>query len=74
MLKALLAAYLEPYAAFQALENADDSTTFFALSEELKTYPLGAVWDYYCLTKGVPAASDWVSEVKNYEDTVLSNR
>jgi L-rhamnose isomerase len=35
--------------------------------------PIGAVWDYYCQSQGVPAAN-WLSEIKTYERDVLSKR
>ena len=34
----------------------------------------GAVWDYYCLKKGVPVGEDWISEMKRYERETLSAR
>ena len=42
--------------------------------EELKTYPMGAVWDYYCLKEGVPVREEWFKEVEKYEEEVLSKR
>lgn len=45
-----------------------------ALVEELKTFPFGAVWDYYCLTKDVPIGADWLVETQRYEEEVLTAR
>lgn len=73
-LKALLVALLEPTAQLQALEREGDYTARLAMLEELKTLPYGAVWDYYCLSKGVPAGPAWLGEVKQYEREVLSKR
>ena len=42
--------------------------------EERKSLPAGAVWDYYCLTKGVPVGMDWLAQVKQFEADVLSKR
>ena len=42
--------------------------------EEMKSKPFGAVWDYYCLKANVPVAQDYIPEVTNYEDKVLSLR
>ena len=28
--------------------------------EESKTLPLGAIWDYYCLTNNVPVGGSWL--------------
>ena len=47
---------------------------FIALQEEAKTLPFGAVWDFYCESKGVPAGDHWLAEVKSYEKNVLSKR
>jgi L-rhamnose isomerase len=74
MLKALLIALLEPSQKLRELEAAGDYTSRLALSEELKTLPLGAVWDYYCLQQRVPLGSAWLDEVKSYERDVLSKR
>jgi L-rhamnose isomerase len=73
LLRALLIALLEPPAIKQA-EAAGDFTTRLALQEEAKTLPFGAVWDYYCESKGVPAGDAWLAEVKSYEKNVLSQR
>ena len=56
MLKALLLALLEPTDELRALEQAGDFTARLALLEELKTLPVGAVWDYYCLRQTCPWA------------------
>ncbi len=45
MLKALLAALLEPTAKLCELEAAGDYTGRLAMLEELKSLPMGAVWD-----------------------------
>ncbi len=74
MLKALLAALLEPIDTLRKVENAGDFTSRLALLEEQKTLPLGAVWDYYCQKSNVPAARAWLDEVKKYEKDVLSKR
>ncbi len=73
-LKALLAALLEPTDNLQRLEQEGDYTARLALLEEQKTMPLGAVWDYYCQTSGVPVGVDWLEKVQNYEREVQSKR
>jgi L-rhamnose isomerase len=73
LLRALLFALLEP-PGIKAAELAGDNTARFALQEESKSLPLGAVWDYYCESKGVPAGEAWLAEVKRYEKEVLSKR
>ena len=74
VLKALLAALLEPTEMLQAAELEKDFTKRLAWMEELKTYPLGAVWDYYCLRNNVPFGTSWLDEVRRYERDVLSRR
>ena len=74
MLKALLLALLEPTGKLRALEQAGDFTARLALSEELKTLPAGAVWEYHCLRHNVPAGAAWLDEVKQYEAKVTSKR
>jgi L-rhamnose isomerase len=74
LLKALLAALLEPSELLRRLEADGDYTSRLALLEELKTLPLGAVWDHHCLTGGVPVGRQWLDEVKRYEREVLSTR
>ncbi len=71
--KALLLALLEP-PAIRAAELAGDTTARLALQEESKSLPFGAVWDYYCETKGVPIGEAWLAEVKAHEKIVLSKR
>jgi len=73
-LKALLQAMLEPTEMLKQAELAKDYTTRLALMEEWKSYPFGAVWDYYCASQGVPVREAWLDEVKAYEQQVLSKR
>jgi L-rhamnose isomerase len=74
MLKALLAAMIEPTDRLRAAEASGDYTSRLALQEEFKTLPFGAVWDYYCTTKETPTGACWLAEVKQYESKVLSLR
>jgi L-rhamnose isomerase len=74
VIKALLAALLEPTATLRDLEQTGDYTARLALLEELKTYPLGAVWDHFCETREVPVGKCWLDEVKRYEKSVLARR
>ena len=73
MLRALLIALLEP-PAIKSAELKGDFTSRLALQEEAKTLPFGAVWDYYCESKGVPVGGNWLPEVKHYEKDILSKR
>jgi len=73
MIRALLIALLET-PLIRTAEAAGDFTTRLALQEEAKTLPFGAVWDFYCESQGVPVGEHWLTQVKHYEQTVLSKR
>jgi L-rhamnose isomerase len=72
-LKGLLMALLESN-NMRAAEKSGDLTTRLALMEDAKCLPWGAVWDAYCESQDTPIGSDWLPEVKNYENAVLSKR
>ncbi|WP_309088404.1 L-rhamnose isomerase [Domibacillus sp.] len=74
MIKALLYALLVPNEHLKQLQEEGNFTERLALMEEFKTYPFGAVWDYYCEQMNVPVKESWLNEVKQYEETVLSKR
>jgi L-rhamnose isomerase len=74
MLKALLIALLEPTEKLREMEMGGDFTSRLAMLEELKTMPFGAVWDYYCIKKDVPAGPGWFKEVRDYEAKVTRSR
>ena len=74
MIKALLNAMLMPNEKLKQLQDAGNFTERLALMEEFKTYPMGAVWNYYCEKNNVPVAESWLDEVKEYEKVELSNR
>jgi len=74
LIKALLAAMLEPVTLLQAAEQAGDFTGRLALLEDSKTLPFGAVWDYYCASSRVPPREAWLDEVRRYERDVLMAR
>ncbi|MBP3961693.1 L-rhamnose isomerase [Paenibacillus lignilyticus] len=73
-IKALMRAMLDPVEALRQAELDGDYTTRLALQEEFKSYPFGAVWDYYCEKNGVPVREAWLAEVKAYEQAVLLQR
>ena len=74
MIKALLYALLTPNDYLKQLQEEGNYTERLALMEEFKTYPFGAVWDYYCQEMGVPVKESWLKSVKDYEKAVLLNR
>ena len=73
LLRALLVALLEP-PSIRAAERVGDGTGRLAWQEEARTLPFGAVWDYYCQSKEVPAGDAWLAEIAAYEKNVLAGR
>lgn len=74
MIKALLYAMLVPNEYLKQLQEEGNFTERLALMEEFKTYPFGAIWDYYCEKMGVPVRESWLEEVKAYEKEVFLKR
>lgn len=74
MQKALLAALLEPIGELRKIELAGNNAGRLALFEELKTMPIGAVWDQFCEMNNAPVGTAWIREVEKYEKRVLSAR
>jgi L-rhamnose isomerase len=74
MIKALLLALVAPIEKLKALEAAGDFTSRLAVMEDAKVLPFGALWDFHCAQQAVPVGDAWLTEVKNYERTVLSKR
>ena len=73
MQKALLNALLLPNATLKALQDEGKFTELFVMQEELKTLPLGDVWEEYLRRENV-AGDNWFETVKQYEKDVLSKR
>ncbi len=74
MQKALLFALLNPYKDLAALQDKGEFTELLMMQEELKLYPVGDVWNYFCEINNVPAKDDWYKVVKEYENDVLLKR
>ena len=74
MQKALLYALVTPNKRFKELQDTNQFTELMAMQEEMKTYPFGDVWNYFCEKNNVPVKGDWLAEVKRYERDVLSQR
>lgn len=72
--KALLQAMLEPIKQLKKAELEYDFTTRLAITEELKSYPFGAVWDEFCLQNNVPVGSNWLNDIHQYEKNVQFKR
>ncbi len=74
MQKALLYALLSPNQKLKDLQEEGKLTEVMMLQEEVKTYPFGEVWDYFCEINGVPQKEEWYEEVKKYEAEFLAKR
>ena len=70
--KALLNALLEPSKAMKELQDKADFTSLMVLGEEIKTLPLGDVWNEYLERQNVE--SNYLNIIKEYEEKVLVNR
>ncbi len=71
---AFLNALLEPFETLLKYEEAGQNFERLALLEVMKTMPLGAVYNYYCMLNDVPVAQDYIKEIVQYEKDVLSKR
>ena len=71
--KALLNALCTPNEMLKELQDTNQMSKKMVLQEEIKTLPLGDVWEEYCRRCGV-AAEGWFEEVEKYEAEVLSKR
>jgi L-rhamnose isomerase len=72
--KCFLQAMLEPITTLRQYEAKGQYFERLALLEEMKAKPFSAVWDYFCMTKGVPVGTDFITEIEGYEKEVLSKR
>jgi len=72
--KALVQALLEPIAQLRAYEAKGQNFERLALLEEAKSLPWAAVFDYYCLKKGVIAGEAFIADIQQYEKDVTSKR
>ena len=70
--KALLFALLQPNAALKKLQDENRLTELMAISEELKTAPVGDVWDEFLRRENV--TGNYIDEVLKYEKEILVNR
>ncbi len=70
--KALLFAMLQPDKMLKSLQDSNNFTEVMYLSEEMKTAPLGDVWDEFLRREGVE--KNYLSIIEKYETEVLSKR
>jgi L-rhamnose isomerase len=74
MQKALLNALLIPKEKLDKLQAEGNFTELMMLQEELKLYPIGDVWDYFCNNNNLIGKENWFEEIKKYEKDVLLKR
>ena len=72
--KALLYALLTPNEKLAGLQEEGRLTEVMMIQEEMKTYPFGDVWDYFCQIEEKPVGEDWYEAVKSYEEQIFSAR
>ncbi len=72
--KALLQALLEPITQLRQYEVNGQHFERMALLEEAKALPWAAVYDYYCMQKGVPAGDTYIANIQQYEQEVTIKR
>lgn len=72
--KALLQALLEPITQLRQYEANGQLFERMALLEEAKALPWAAVYDYYCMQKGVPAGDAYIANIQEYEKEVTIKR
>ncbi len=72
--KALLTALLTPNEMFKTMQDHGENTKLLMMQEELKMYPVGAVWNYFCEQNGLCGDESWFEAIKTYEREVLSKR
>jgi L-rhamnose isomerase len=71
---AFLNALLEPTMTLKKYEEKGKFFERLALMEIMKTKPLGAVYNYYCMKHNVPVAEDYITEIQAYEKEILKHR
>ncbi|MGL5722588.1 MAG: L-rhamnose isomerase [Brevinema sp.] len=72
--KAVLLALLEPFELLKDIEKQGNYGMRLALTEELKTLPFSAIWDYYCDLNNTPIRDKWIASVDSYEKKVQQQR
>ena len=70
--KALMFALLQPNAKLKELQDAGNMTELMVLQEELKTAPIGDIWNEYLKREGL--SENYITEIKKYENEVLKAR
>ncbi|MDD2798808.1 MAG: L-rhamnose isomerase [Bacteroidales bacterium] len=72
--KAFTQALLEPIAKLREYEAKGQNFERMALLEEAKSLPWAAVYNYFCMKKGVIAGEAYIADIQQYEADVTSKR
>jgi L-rhamnose isomerase len=72
--KALLSAMLTPWKEMKKLQDNGDFSRLMVIGEELKTAPMGDVWNEFCLRNNQDGGMKWFDEIVAYEKDVLLKR
>ena len=72
--KALLTALLEPRQLLLEAEESGDYAKRLGILEDLKAFPMGSVWNYFCSQKNSALDISWIEEIKKYENEILNHR
>lgn len=72
--KALLNAMLIPNEKLKLLQDEGRMSELMAMSEELKLFPMEAVWNEYLKRSNVKGGIEWFDDVIEYEKSVLLKR
>jgi len=72
--KGLLQGFLTPWDRLAGADAAGNGLARLAIRENIRTLPLGAVWDEFCLRSNVPPGSDFLGAIERYENDVLRRR
>jgi L-rhamnose isomerase len=74
LLKSLLIALLEPTEIIRKYEEEKNYFARLALLENLKSMPIGDVWDHFCISSGIAPDGELIGEIMTYEKDVLLKR
>ncbi len=72
--KCMLRALLEPKEIIAKHELQGEGYKVLALLEEQKAMPWQAVYDEFCLRNDVPVGADFITSIKQYEESVTNKR
>ncbi|MCL2518308.1 MAG: L-rhamnose isomerase, partial [Oscillospiraceae bacterium] len=72
--KALISALCEPFELLDRAELDGDFTFRLALIDECKNLPINDVWNYLCYKNKKPVGTEWIEQLKKYENDVQKAR